>query len=67
MLLSSVGMHPGLNLGAKLWISLKSRSNANINRISTNVMFALELDLKEIHSFASTHPWLTRMHSTRGE
>ena len=45
------GTHPGLNLGAKLWISLKCSSNANISWITPNRIFALELDLKVIHSF----------------
>ena len=46
------GMDPELKLGAKLWISFKCSSNANISRHICNIIFALELHFNEIHSFA---------------
>ena len=46
------GMHPVLDLGVKLWITFKSSSNANILLGVIQEIFALELHLKEINSFA---------------
>ena len=46
------GTHPGLNHGVKVWITFKSSSNANILLGVIQEIFALELHLKEIHSFA---------------
>ena len=37
---------------AKLWISFKSSSKANITLVLILLIFALDLDFKEIHSFA---------------
>ena len=52
MLNVSGGMHPDLNVQAKLWLTFKSKFNANIILDVIHAIFALDLNLKETHSFA---------------
>ena len=52
MLFDWDGTHPGLNLGAKLLISFKCSFKANILLEIIQDIFALDLHLEEIHSFA---------------
>ena len=46
------GMHLGLKLAVKVWITFKSSYNANILLGVIQEIVALELHFKEIHSFA---------------
>ena len=52
MLFVSCGTHPGLNLERSYGFPIKSSSKANILIEMIQGIFALELDLKDIHSFA---------------